>query len=521
MSSPEIIDIGVEKIDIQTDLGQPPKSEPPKSVNFGPGIEMLMNDKKKGGNSENLKGDIDLDDLNKLEDELNDLGEVKKTISKKSIFSTPISVSSSNNDTNNSNNNANANNSNNIKLNIEEPKLNLTGNGNNNERKEETWDGFKKFNEIPVNPATNVTKQENVPISREEKMKQKFEYLRKLDKLEMRGVKLSKKYTMDSSLDEMKAEYDMIVSEKEKSNSIKFQGKIMMACVTALEYLNGKFDPFDVKLDGWAESVNENIDDYDEIFSELHEKYKSKAKMAPELKLLFQLGGSAVMLHMTNTMFKSSMPGMDDIMRQNPELMQQFTKAAVGSMGQQNPGFGNFMNGLMSGNAGSGMPEQSGRPQTMPPMGSPPGPVQPPTRVERPEMIPPGPRTNRTDVGMNRGVPEFNDSVDIGQSYSGYGNNDNTNVSKRPDMKGPSNIDDLLSGLKTKQGISNGNSNSNNTRTQNNEPTREIKINKFNGENGSTISIDELKSISKDADNVPRKSKRRPRSERNTVSLDI
>ena len=41
------------------------------------------------------------------------------------------------------------------------------------------------------------------------------------------------------------------------------------------------------------------------------------------------LGGSAVMLHMTNTMFKSAMPGMDDIMRQNPDLMNQFTQAAT------------------------------------------------------------------------------------------------------------------------------------------------------------------------------------------------
>jgi hypothetical protein len=41
------------------------------------------------------------------------------------------------------------------------------------------------------------------------------------------------------------------------------------------------------------------------------------------------------MVHMTNTMFKSSMPGMDDIMRQNPELMQQFTQAAVGTMGNK------------------------------------------------------------------------------------------------------------------------------------------------------------------------------------------
>ena len=63
-----------------------------------------------------------------------------------------------------------------------------------------------------------------------------------------------------------------------------------------------------IHLDGWGEQVNENIDDNDEIFAELHEKYKSKATMAPELKLLFQLGGSAIMVHMTNTMFKSAMP---------------------------------------------------------------------------------------------------------------------------------------------------------------------------------------------------------------------
>ena len=51
--------------------------------------------------------------------------------------------------------------------------------------------------------------------------------------------------------------------------------------------------------------------------------------MAPELKLIFQLGASGMMLHMTNTMFKSAMPGMDDIMRQNPDLAEQFTRAML------------------------------------------------------------------------------------------------------------------------------------------------------------------------------------------------
>ena len=54
------------------------------------------------------------------------------------------------------------------------------------------------------------------------------------------------------------------------------------------------------------------------------------------------------MVHMTNTMFKSSMPGMDDIMRQNPDLMHQFNTAAVNSMGKTNPGFTGFMNNIMN-----------------------------------------------------------------------------------------------------------------------------------------------------------------------------
>ena len=107
-----------------------------------------------------------------------------------------------------------------------------------------------------------------------------------------------------------------------------------MAAITGLEYLNGKFDPFNIKLDGWSESVNEDIYDYDEVFEELAEKYGGKTEMAPEIKLLMMLGGSAFMFHLTQTVFKSSIPGMDDIMKQNPELMQQFAQAAVSSIGR-------------------------------------------------------------------------------------------------------------------------------------------------------------------------------------------
>jgi len=45
---------------------------------------------------------------------------------------------------------------------------------------------------------------------------------------------------------------------------------MMMGLVTGMELMNNKFNPFDWKLDGWSESVHENVDDYDEVFEELY-----------------------------------------------------------------------------------------------------------------------------------------------------------------------------------------------------------------------------------------------------------
>jgi len=164
---------------------------------------------------------------------------------------------------------------------------------------------------------------------------EKIDLIYKFKKLENQGIRTTMNYNMNSQLEDMRNEYIKLKKQREVDNSVKFQRKVMMAAITGLEFLNNKFDPFDVKLDGWSESINENIFDYDEVFEELADKYGgSTGDMAPELKLLMMVGGSAFMFHLTNTMFKSSIPGMDDIMKQNPDLMKQFAKAAVGSIGK-------------------------------------------------------------------------------------------------------------------------------------------------------------------------------------------
>ena len=351
------------------------------SVNFGGGIELLMNDKKKN-NSDSKDNVLDeIDNLDSIAQELDDLSDIKM-VSDSSRGTYPeekLNVSFDNN--NSLPGSATAN-------------LNMSDN--------KTWDGYDTFANVPINYEKSTSNEPK--MSKEELLKEKFKYLRKLEDLEKKGIHLTKSYDMESSLSEMQGEYETIISEKERSNAIKFQGRCLTALITGIEFLNGRFDPFDIKLDGWSEQINENIDDYDEIFGELHEKYKSKATMAPELKLVFQLGASGMMLHMTNTMFKSAMPGMDDIMRQNPELAEQFTRAAVDSMSSNSPGFSGFMNNMMNDNG-----TQNNNFENM--------------------NIPPS--NNRPDLNASK------QEVDI----------------EREDMKGPSDISSLLNNLKPKTNI--------------------------------------------------------------------
>lgn len=168
----------------------------------------------------------------------------------------------------------------------------------------------------------------------ESEMNEKKELLYQMDRLEAKGFRLPRKFTMQSDLEEIRAEYHRVVREREVDTAVRFQRKMLMGFVTGVEWLNNRFDPVNAKLDGWSETVHENLMDYDDIFEELHEKYKSTGrKMAPELRLLVSLSGSAFMFHLTNSMFKQTqLPGVEQVLRSNPELMRQFQQAASQQM---------------------------------------------------------------------------------------------------------------------------------------------------------------------------------------------
>ena len=401
------------------------------STNFGGGIELLMNGKKKGQSSAS-SSNIHIDDLNNLEDELNALSQEDSTFGLQEDAKPFVSFD-------------------------EEPSIRIlpedypeVGSSTANlQHDSRTWDGYGQFNNIPMNPDANV--QSTPQLSDKETRIQKLKYVKMLEKLEKQGYELTKKYNMDSDLQEMMAEAETIMEEKNVKSSVKFQSQMMMALVNGIEFLNSKFDPFDIELDGWGEQVSENINDYEDVFKALHEKYKSKAKIAPELQLLFQLAGSGMLVHMSNTMLKSVMPSGAEILRQNPEMMRHFQTAAINSMASTNPGLAGFM-----------------------------------------ENVRAAPAPTRPDIAMARG---HNDGMDVRQFAPV--NSDKNERTQRPDMKGPSDISSILGGLKTKN--------------------VEVRMQDMNN---STISVDDVRSLNQEG-NIPKRSKRRPKSDKNTVSLDI
>ena len=206
MNEPQIIEIGLSntvsspKLSVlgSGDIGSIKLMSSKKSVNFGPGAEMLMNQNKV---SSSPKSDLPLADLNSLELNISEKPPKEKASDirnkvfginePKSILKSPSKI-------------------------VEPILKNAT-----EKSKDSTWDGFQKFNDIPVNPEA---KPPSTPaMTSEQLLKEKLLYLRKLGRFgEKRRIRLTKRYNMDTNLlNEMMGEYETDYQrERERANSV-------------------------------------------------------------------------------------------------------------------------------------------------------------------------------------------------------------------------------------------------------------------------------------------------------------
>ena len=512
----EVIDIGLsdlEPVSFSLQESAPPTKP---SVNFGPGIELLMNDKVKSGSGSTS---VDLGDLDRLANELDELSGEKPKSSQGETRTLGGFAANLFNFGGGGVGGGIAEPSHTIHLDPEnDSKVGHATAETSGSAK--TWDGFGKMNDIPGSAASSTPR-----LTDREKRRKKRAMLKKMDEWYEKGhTKSNTHLNMDSPYEEVEDEYETIMDEKRKKDSIKLQGWWFMTFINSIEYGNAVFDPFGLNLDGWGEQISEDIDSYEEIFSELHDKYKG-GKLSPEISLLLRLGFSAAVINITNKALSTATPGFNDVIRQSPELMKMFSSATVQSMNQQSPGFG-FVNSVLhpeeQANTSFGPPPPAMETKNQPP----------PTRPGMQYTQPPG---SRPDIAMGRGSMFKESGVDLNNQYEQVRSQERTarqapppdysntlqgprpegfrpeglgqshglrpeglgqSHGLRPEMKGPQDLNGLLSGLKTRD-----------TAPPDNENDSMVSITSLNSAHNNTM---------------PKKSnRRRQKSDKNIVSLDI
>jgi hypothetical protein len=520
----EVIDLGIRDVEPITLNMDDTSNQYRPSVNFGPGVELLMNEKKKGSYANTS---VDLGDLDKLEQDLNELSQPETGgggaggAGSKTFFGNWFGGGAGAG--------AGSAPTNSVQLNMQnddaDTHLGAATAQSTGGITRSSDGGFSRLNtEIPMeyNSSSNSAR-----MTDREKRRKKRMMIKRLEEWYEKGlIKHTSHFNMDSNYEEVEDEYEGALEDKRKKDSVKMYGWWFMAAVNSIEYANASFNPFDLNLDGWGEQVSEDIDSYEELFGELYQKYKG-GKLAPEVSLLMRLGFSAMVVNFTNKALSTATPGFNDVIRQSPELMKMFTNATVQSMSQASPGFN------MAANMVNAEPEVNRT------FGAPPPPVatknQPPPQRNAPPMG--QMQFTRPDIMAGRGdvTPMFRESgVDMQPNRAPV----NAAPAKRPEMRGPqmTDLNDILSGLKTRP-VPAAMSTALDTPPQQ-QPAEnvapaafahmqsqihEVGIPPSSGtilsENDSMISITSLREM-QDA-TVPKRARRKQRSDRNVVSLDI
>ena len=194
-------------------------------------------------------------------------------------------------------------------------------------------DGFDNFNAAPYAPTKSVK------MSDDALLKEKYELLRKFERLSKLGVPMRKRFTIDSPLEEMKMELEFIKREKAMDSTIKQFSEWFVTGMSALEWGSknvAMLRAFGLQLDGLSEAAQMNVVELEDDFEELYDLYGENMKMHPLVRIPLRVCMMVYMVHLTNQMTrKAPIPNIDEIMRQNPDIARQLASAAMQNQTQQ------------------------------------------------------------------------------------------------------------------------------------------------------------------------------------------
>ena len=200
-----------------------------------------------------------------------------------------------------------------------------------------SWDGMENLNaESYLKPMSFGSEPK---MSDDAIMREKYDMLRKFERLNKLGVPVRRRFNMDSPLDEMRMELEQIKKDREMDSSIKQFSQWFVTGMSAMEWSSKNINAvrmFGLNLDGLSESAQMNVGEFEEDFEELYELYGDKMKVHPLVRIPMRICFMVYMVHLTNQMAqKAPIPNIQEIMRQNPEIGRQLAGAAMQQQSQQ------------------------------------------------------------------------------------------------------------------------------------------------------------------------------------------
>lgn len=136
-----------------------------------------------------------------------------------------------------------------------------------------------------------------------------------MERLKLQGIKLSKEWSVEDSVEDMRFEVKRLMLACDEANNVNtMRSSLQLAC-TGLEMASQRWKLLD--LSGWSEEVCRDMHKYDQSLGLIYRRYWRRGpSQNPEMDILLGLASSAGMYHfrrsLTRSMFPASQRGGGD-----------------------------------------------------------------------------------------------------------------------------------------------------------------------------------------------------------------
>lgn len=190
----------------------------------------------------------------------------------------------------------------------------------------------------PAPPTKNVFGMSDKEVDEQEKL----DILARLHILKQRGTRLSKNYTVNSTLNELRMEIGRLEHEAETTRSVQRLRRWLLAGVSGMEYASSsKYAPKFArnKLNGFSTYVVDGIEDYDPAFERMSEQYSGVMGIGstgnPLTDIFMLMLTQAFMFIFIEHKVGTKPPTMEDIKKEHPDLIRNAAREMAEQMRQE------------------------------------------------------------------------------------------------------------------------------------------------------------------------------------------